>query len=441
MSKLKIFWIFLIVSSCVELTFAQGKITYFSHINPIISKHCSPCHHEGGYAPFSLESYEDVTKRPNSIMAVCRKRIMPPWKADTLYRAYANQRGISQDEIVTISKWVNLGMPKGKVKKKVIPPFTKGSQLTQLPSLTVTMPKALLIPGNNKHNYGCYKIPYELPNDTFVRGIEFVAQNKTLVHHASYQILEVEEDVDVFNQPYHFLYGDSINSVSDAHDFNYLKLVGRSGKMPKEVFHSGWLPGTAPLFFPQGIGFKLPRKGVILIRNMHFSPSPQAVQEQSSFNLFFSQKRIDRAIQFAAFKPKGVSSIIPSDSVKKFYIIIKMNSDMSLLCINPHMHLLGKSFKAFALAPSGDTIPLVHIHDWDFNWQEFYRFKNIVKIPKGSILHAEALFDNTKNNPNNPNIPPKDVYFETGSMEDTEEMMRLVFLYLPYRVGDENISL
>ncbi|HEX8546254.1 MAG TPA: hypothetical protein VF691_04785 [Cytophagaceae bacterium] len=433
--------IFIILFARVDLGVAQDKLNYFSHIRPIILKNCAPCHHDGGYAPFALQTYEDIAKRSRSILTVCQKGIMPPWKADTLYQSYANQRGMSQAEIGAISQWISQGMPKGKDKERSLRQIVKGSQLELGPSLTLKMPSAFLIPGNNKHNYGCYKIPYELPNDTFVRGIEFIAQNKTLVHHASYQILAVDEDVDVFDKPYNFLYGDSIKSVSDAHDFNYLKLVGRSGNMPIEVFHSGWLPGTAPLIFPEGIGFRLPKKGVILIRNMHFSPSPQDVNERSSFNLFFSKHKVDRQIQFAAFKPRGVSSVIRADSVKKFFIIIKMNSDMSLLCINPHMHLLGRTFKAFALAPSGDTIPLVNIPDWDFNWQEFYRFKNIVKIPKGSILHAEALFDNTRSNPNNPNFPPKDVYFETGSMEDTEEMMRLVFLFLPYMEGDENVEL
>ncbi len=109
---------------------------------------------------------------------------------------------------------------------------------------------------------------------------------------------------------------------------------------------------------------------------------------------------------------------------------------MSLLHINPHMHQLGKSFLAYAITPIGDTINLVKIPNWDFNWQEFYRYKKMLFIPSGSIIHAEAVYDNTSNNLSNPNNPPQPVLIETGSMDDTTEMMRLVFLYVPYKEGD-----
>jgi hypothetical protein len=104
------------------------------------------------------------------------------------------------------------------------------------------------------------------------------------------------------------------------------------------------------------------------------------------------------------------------------------------------MHQLGKSFKAYALTPTGDTIRLINIQNWDFNWQEFYRFKNIIKIPAGSVLHADAIYNNSTSNPNNPYQPPRDIKFEWG-MNDDSEMMRLVLLYLPYQQNDEKISL
>jgi hypothetical protein len=104
------------------------------------------------------------------------------------------------------------------------------------------------------------------------------------------------------------------------------------------------------------------------------------------------------------------------------------------------MHKLGKYFKVYCVTPAADTIKLVEIPDWDFNWQEFYRFKSIVKLPKGSVLRAEALFDNTAANNQNPHNPPRDVFFERG-MDDKDEMMRLVMLYLPYKEGDELVVL
>jgi hypothetical protein len=168
------------------------------------------------------------------------------------------------------------------------------------------------------------------------------------------------------------------------------------------------------------------------------------VYDQSALGFYVSKLPITRTVGFAAFQPRnpspGFNWTIAADTIHRAHLNVKFNNDVSLLFINPHMHLIGKTFKAMAITPNADTIPLVHIADWDFNWQDFYRYKKMVKIPAGSVLHAEATYDNTNQNPFNPNYPAKSMPFETG-MNESNEMMRLVILYLPYLVGDENISL
>ena len=133
--------------------------------------------------------------------------------------------------------------------------------------------------------------------------------------------------------------------------------------------------------------------------------------------------------------------IIPPNVVKTFTTKTLVNEDISLLTVNPHMHLLGKSFEAFAATPDGRTIPLVKIRDWDFRWQYFYTFPKMVKIPKGSTIAAIGVYDNTAANPNNPFVPPREVIGTNGSMRVTDEMFQLIITYLPYQSGDENISL
>jgi hypothetical protein len=115
--------------------------------------------------------------------------------------------------------------------------------------------------------------------------------------------------------------------------------------------------------------------------------------------------------------------------------------DISLLTVNPHMHLLGKSFTAYAIKPGGDTLPLVRIKNWDFRWQYFYTYKKMLHIPAGSKIEVVAVMDNTVNNPNNPNHPPKMVEGRNGSMRSSDEMLQFIMTYLPYQTGDENISL
>lgn len=444
MGILKVFLLYCFCVIVFAMQAQQTGITYTEHIAPIIYKSCLPCHRAGGTAPFPLETYKQVKQKGKFISYVTAIGYMPPWKANPHYRSFANEQYLTSEEKEKIKQWVESGAKEGPGDK--LPPkpqFASGSQVLGKPDMVLEMKEPFTVKGNNQEVFICYKIPYELPNDTFAYGIEFIPGNRKLVHHASYQVLAVPDGVDIFSGPDYFIFGDS-SFVDDAHDYGYFNLIDQYGRAPVEVFHSGYLPGTSPQIFSQGIGFKLPKRGILMIRNLHYAPTPIEQNDKSKINIYFSKKPVDRTIGFVAFKPTnpnlGTDWVIPADSVKQFHINIKLHDDISLLAINPHMHKLGKYFKVYCVTPANDTIPLVEIPDWDFNWQEFYRFKNIVKLPKGSVLRADAVFDNTAANTQNPYSPPRDVFFERG-MDDKDEMMRLVMLYLPYKEGDENISL
>lgn len=437
-------YLFSIVLSMAVIKGITQTPTYTEHIAPIIYKNCLPCHRDGGTAPFPLETYKQIKRKAKFIEYVTSINYMPPWKANPHYRSFANEKYLTQKEKNLIKNWVNTGLKKGDDSKLPDKPqFPSGSQILGKPDLVLEMKEPFTVKGNNEETYICYKIPYELPNDTFACGIEYIPGNRKLVHHASYQILAVPSGVDMYNSPDYFIYGDS-SYIDDEHDYGFFNLINEKGEMPYEVFHSGYLPGTSPQIFNHGIGFRLPKKGILMIRNLHYAPSPVEQSDKSKVHIYFSKKPVNRTIGFAAFKPVNPNPnkewIIEADSVKNFHINVKIHDDISLLAINPHMHKLGKYFKVFCVKPNNDTIPLVEIPEWDFNWQEFYRFNKIVKLPKGSVLRAEAIFDNTENNSANPNIPPKNVFFERG-MDDKDEMMRLVMLYLPYKKGDEEMSL
>ncbi len=109
------------------------------------------------------------------------------------------------------------------------------------------------------------------------------------------------------------------------------------------------------------------------------------------------------------------------------------------------MHLIGTSFKAYAVGPGKDTIPLIHIPEWDFRWQYFYTFQKMLKIPAGSRIEVEAVFDNTSDNYNNPFDPPRQIQERTdlygAGMRTTDEMLQFIITYVPYQVGDEDIVL
>jgi hypothetical protein len=165
-------------------------------------------------------------------------------------------------------------------------------------------------------------------------------------------------------------------------------------------------------------------------------------------NLFFKKTTVERRVKVVSFGSGGIGErqidppfYVKANQVQKFTLeVTNPSEDQSILYVWPHMHLIGKEYLAYAVAPSGDTIRLVHIPQWDFRWQEIYRFKKLVRVPKGSVIHLECTYDNTADNPFNPNSPPKNI-FSYGDMKTTDEMMTLMMIFLPYRQGDENIDL
>ena len=208
-----------------------------------------------------------------------------------------------------------------------------------------------------------------------------------------------------------------------------------------------YLPGAVGQKYPAGIGgYILPRKGAFLLNDLHYGPVNKDTWDSSYINIFFTKAPPNRPIQEFQLGTLGVRPVMPDliiqpNTVKPVYSEFTVPEDISVLTINPHMHLLGTSFKAYAVQPGGDTIKLISIPRWDFNWQYFYTFKKMVKIPKGSTIVAEGVYDNTKQNLNNPFSPPQLVRDRNGSMKSTDEMFQFIITYLPYQPGDENISL
>lgn len=402
---------------------AQKKApTFYGDIEPIIHTNCTPCHQPGRVGPFSLITYEDVTKRARFIRKVTQSRYMPPWKADRNFRSFANERGLTEQEINTIRDWIDSGMEEGK-KNKHPYPIGVGPNPPRSPDLSLPMQQAFIIPGDNSEQFRFFNLPTNLPKDTYLQAIEFVPGNNQLVHHSRVM-------ADTTNRI------REIDGMSEA-DPN----VRRFQKNPlADEFLYGWVPGNFPVFFPAGTAKKL-YANTDLILNIHYAPSAILQKDQSSVNLYFATGTVDREVQTLSLTENNISNqpfYLPANSKPTFYMTSGIiDEDLSLISILPHMHVLGKSFKAFAIVPGGDVVNLIKIDNWDFRWQTTYQFKYLVRIPKGSVILAEAFYDNTSANPENPNHPPKDV---TYGWNTTDEMMNLVMYYVKYRPGDEKIS-
>jgi hypothetical protein len=416
-------------------------------IAPLVFKNCVPCHRKNGAGPFPLTSYAEVLRKAKTIVKVTSKHFMPPWPADPSYSHFVGEKRLANDQIETIRLWVEQGCKEGNPALCPPPPVFPEGSLYGKPDLVLKMKKPFFIAGDNTDRFQLMKFPYELARDTFIRFIEFVPGKKKLVHHVNgfiIQYYQPEKKKNVFD-------GEDTEDtqVMDFPEaYRRMKLMNDDGSWPMLTPSVvNYLPGVEPPVYPEGIGgFRMKRKGALFLKDIHYGPSGRDEYDSSYFNVFFSAKPPRR--QLLEFQmgtlgktPVEPALLVPPDSVKTFVTQYVVPEDWSLITINPHMHLLGKSFLAFALTPGGDTIPLIRIPKWDFRWQYFYTFTKMIRIPAGSRIKAIAVYDNTKNNPLNPFNPPRPVGERNGSMRTTDEMFQFIINYVPYVKGDENRSL
>lgn len=425
----------------------QEKITYSKDIAPIIYRYCSGCHREGEAGPFPLIAYSDVAARSQLIKLVTRTRFMPPWPADAGYTHFIDEKVLSPEEITLIGKWVDEGCPVGDSANIPPPPvFPKGSQLGT-PDLVIRFRDVYKIEGNAKDHFLLMRVPFQIPRDQYISTIEVVPGNRRLLHHLNAQLLSYDFDKrkDVMKGR---VVVDPDDYPNTLEAYKALALPNDDGTFPVLTPSvTNYLPGVTPPIYPEGIGgFLLPRKGALFLKDIHYGPTRADTSDLTTFNVFYSKSPPLRPTQEFQMGTYGVSPVVPAlvippDTVMKFTSEYTVPFDMSVLTVNPHMHLLGQKFLAYAVTLRGDTIPMIRINKWDFRWQYFYTYKKMLKIPRGATIHVEAVYDNTKNNPYNPFNPPRVVAEREGSMRTSDEMMQFIVTYLPYRPGDENISL
>jgi hypothetical protein len=434
---------------CLSFLFSNCKrekhITFSEHIAPIVFKHCTPCHRPGSAGTFDLLTYDDVKKRASTIAVVTQTRSMPPWPADASYSHFLDEKVMTDEEIQTIKDWIEQGSVEGdKDKMPPLPQFPSNS-LWGKPDMVLTMKEAFHIEGNNKDHFFMMKIPFELPQDTFIKTVEIVPGNKKLLHHVNGHLVQYDDGIkkDIYGGKY-FVNTEEVDKVKA---YETLDIPNDDGSYPTLTPNvTNYLPGVETSFYPEGIGgYRVKKKSMLLLDNLHYGPSPVDATDSTTFNIFFDNKPARRTLDFI-MGTLGITSIEPPlviqpNRIDTFRTKYTVPIDMSLLTVNPHMHLLGKTFLAYAIKPGGDTIRLIKIPRWDFRWQYFYTFDKMLKIPKGTTIYVEGVYDNTTANPLNPFNPPQVVAERAGSMRTTDEMFQFIVTYVHYKDGDENISL
>ncbi len=416
--------------------------SFSKDIAPIVEQKCLKCHNSEGAGPFPLTNYTEIAAKGKLIDYVVTNKIMPPWPADPLYAHFIGELALSDLEIKKIHDWVELGMPSENNQLALVSKQSISKNEGEM--MVVKTPVAFHIKGNNQDHFFVAKYPIQIPVNTYIEAIEFVPDHKQLVHHMNAHLLNYDQErkANPFKSPYWI----EQNQRESQRIHQALNLGYEDGTYPEMTASvCNYLPGAEFSKYPQGIGgFKLNKRAVLYLNDIHFGPSPIDVYDSSYFKIYLSKKAPVRPVSEFQIGTLGLSPVqpvlsIPADSIKKFKIEFTVPQDISVLNIVPHMHLIGKSFKAYGIKPSGDTLRIISIQNWDFRWQYFYRPPHLLKVPRGTKIIVEALYDNTSQNPNNPFTPPRRISERNGSMRTTDEMLQLILTYVPYQKGDEDL--
>jgi hypothetical protein len=430
----------------IVLFSCNSNPTFTKDVAPIVYQHCTPCHRPQQIGHFSLITYNDVKSKASTILYCVNNKIMPPWPADPTYRNFSGENILTTKEIKTISTWIANACPLGEAGEMPALPNFAPRSFIGVPDLVIPI-KPIAIDNNSTDKFILLKVPFEIPEEKYIHTIEIVPGNTKVVHHINADLVMYDEAKkhNVFDGQWQ---ANSINDSTVKIAYQKMGMLHDDGSYP--TLHRNavnYLPGVMAQKYPAGIGdIKLKKKNAFLLSDLHYGPSHATLIDSSYINIFYSKSPLKRPVQEFQLGTLGVSPVLPNlvieaNTIKKVYSKYTLPKKISIITINPHMHLIGKSFWAFATAPNGDSIPLIKIPRWDFNYQNFYKPLNAIVLEAGSTIYAEGIYDNTARNYNNPFSPPQLIKDNNGSMRTTDEMFQFIVNYLDYEPGDEKLNL
>lgn len=383
----------------------EGVPTYARDVAPILRAKCESCHRKGEVAPFSLQSYKQASAWSDDIKKYTQNGQMPPWKPAPEYGAFQDEAHmrLTEREMSVLAKWADAGAPMGDPRQ--IPPprqFAQGWQLGQ-PDVIVSPDREFHLAADGDDVYRNFVIKTDFPEDRYLSAVECRPGNRAIVHH-------IINYVDVKGQSV------PLQAKQNDGEPGYTTFGG-PGFVPGGML-AGWAPGNDAKRLPDGTAMLLP-KGACIVIQVHYHKNGKPETDQTKIGLHFARNTVNKVVRNLFVLNFGFE-IPPRAPRHEVRATTAVTEDMHLIAVTPHMHLLGKEIKVWATLPGGNRQPLVWIKDWDFNWQATYLLKEPLALPKGTRLELVSYFDNSSDNPRNPNrTSPKPV---TWGEQTTDEM-------------------
>lgn len=367
--------------------FNAGPVTWSRDVAPIVMKHCAECHRPGESAPMSLLKYEDARPWAKAIRTAVASREMPPWDADPEVGHWANDISLSDTQIATIVRWVDQGAREGDAADlPATPEFVSGWKFGE-PDYVVELDE-VHVPADGPNLFPTLEAVIRLPEDRWIRAAEVRPGNGDVLHHLV---------AFVANGP---LGGAGVGNTI-----------------------AGWAVGMPPVQYPEGMGRKVSRLTKLLV-NMHYQPSGVAATDRTRIGLYFGEGELKKEMA-SSFAGDLTFRIPPNDPAYPITGTHTFREDVYLTTLTPHMHLRGQNIEYTAIYPDGTEELLLRVPKYDFNWQWRYILAEPKLMPEGTRLDVRAIYNNSAENPFNPD-PNAWVTFgeETG-----DEMLVAAFEY------------
>ena len=397
------------------LSLAQSP-TYYKDVAPVLQKRCQECHRTGEIAPMAFLTYADTRPWAMAIKEAVLSRKMPPWFADPHYGKFSNDRSLSKPEIDTLVAWADSGAKPGDPKDAPAPPsFSEGWTIGK-PDLILDTGVDFKIPAQGTVDYTHFVVPTGFTEDTWVKDIEVRPGNKALVHHV---VLFARPKGSKFaaelkpGEPFVFPKDENSKKTERPPQSDRATLYGINANSYEMV--SVYVPGGVAYKTLPGQARLIPANADLIFQ-MHYTANGKEGFDRSRVGITFAkEKPKERVVN--AFIMNRTLRIPPGAPNHEVDAKVTLQHDVTLQSLFPHMHLRGKNFEYSATYPTGETQILLKLTKYDFNWQLTYMLEKPLLLPKGTQLQSTAFYDNSPNNPYNPD-PKKEVFWGDQSWEE-----------------------
>lgn len=375
---------------------ATAAPTFHADILPILQRRCQTCHREGEIGPMPLRTYRQARPWARAIRESAKLRRMPPWYAERASVQFENDPTLTREEIALIDQWATAGAPEGS--PATAPPpveWPPGWSLAQVDH-TVAMPRAIPIPARGELDYQWMIVPLGFAEDRWVAAAEIRPSARDAVHHIVAYIREPGSDW-LRDKP-----------VGEA--------FTHPGVTTSDIL-ALYTPGTGAMRLPAGMAKFIPA-GSDLVLQFHYTPNGRATRDRTTVGLTFASE--PPAKRVLTLQMGTVDFRIPPHAANhRVAVFGTLPGDALLLSLMPHMHLRGKAFDFEIIEPGGRVETLLRVAPFHFYWQLSYRLAEPRLLRQGTRLRFTAWYDNSANNPLNPDPGAEVTYGE----QSREEMM------------------